>query len=108
MTHRAKYTWLSRTLREMICKNPIIEPKQRLKNWIERDNLQLPEFQIKEINRDDYRKLMKRFKGSRTHGIDMIDSYSIKIASPLIEDALIHLINLSINYRNTYLQRKQH
>ena len=35
-------------------------------------------------------------KGKRSHGVDDIDSFSIKLAGPLIEDALLHLINLSI------------
>ena len=35
-------------------------------------------------------------KGGRSTGVDTIDSYSLKIAAPLIEDALEHLINLSI------------
>ena len=35
-------------------------------------------------------------KGKRSHGVDLIDSFSIKLAGPLIEDALLHLINLSI------------
>ena len=39
---------------------------------------------------------MKKFKGKRTHGTDMIDSYSLKISFPLIEECMIHLINLSI------------
>ena len=43
-----------------------------------------------------FRQIMKKFKSKRVHGVDWIDSYSLKIASPLIEDALIHLINLSI------------
>ena len=39
---------------------------------------------------------MKKMKGKRVHGTDWIDAYSLKIASPLLEDSLIHLINLSI------------
>ena len=35
-------------------------------------------------------------KGKRSHGIDGIDSYSIKLAGPLLEKSLLHLINLSI------------
>ena len=35
-------------------------------------------------------------KGKRSCGVDLIDSYSLKLAAPLIEDALLHLINLSI------------
>ena len=39
---------------------------------------------------------MKKFKSKRAFGVDGIDSYSLKIAAPLIEDALIHLVNLSL------------
>ena len=39
---------------------------------------------------------MKKVKPKRVHGIDWIDSFSLQISSPLLEDALIHLINLSI------------
>ena len=42
------------------------------------------------------RKIMKKFKAKRTHGTDWIDKYSLKLASPLIEDSLLHLVNLSI------------
>ena len=39
---------------------------------------------------------MKKFKNSRTHGMDFIDSSSLKLALPLIEDSILHLVNLSI------------
>ena len=64
--------------------------------WLEKYNIATPRFQIKEIDKMCFRKLLQKFKGKRVHGVDLIDSYSIKIAAPLIEDALIHLINLSI------------
>ena len=35
-------------------------------------------------------------KGGKSSGSDAIDSFSLKLAAPLIEDALEHLINLSI------------
>ena len=35
-------------------------------------------------------------KGGRSHGFDYIDSFSLKLAYPLIEDAILHLVNLSI------------
>ena len=35
-------------------------------------------------------------KSKRVHGTDWIDSYSIKMASPLLEDNLLHMVNLSI------------
>ena len=39
---------------------------------------------------------MKKLKPSRSHGMDFIDSYSLKLAFPLIEDSILHLVNLSI------------
>ena len=39
---------------------------------------------------------MRKFKGSWVHGTDWIDSYSLKIATPLLEDSLMHMINLSL------------
>jgi hypothetical protein len=39
---------------------------------------------------------LKRRKGNRSTGIDYIDGYSIKLAAPLIEDILLHLVNLTI------------
>ena len=39
---------------------------------------------------------MKKRKGNRSSGIDYIDGYSIKLAAPLIEDILLHLVNLTI------------
>ena len=39
-------------------------------------------------------------KGKRLHGRDEIDSYSLKLAAPLIEDSLLHLVNLSIESQN--------
>ena len=41
-------------------------------------------------------KIMKKMKAKRVHGVDWIDSYALKTAGPVIEDSLIHLINLSI------------
>ena len=35
-------------------------------------------------------------KGKKVHGIDNIYSYSIKIAGPLMEEALLQLVNKTI------------
>ena len=40
---------------------------------------------------------MKKMKGGRSHGLDFIDSYSLKISYFLLEDAIHHLVNLSIS-----------
>ena len=51
---------------------------------------------VKAISRDTLRKVMKKMNESKSHGVDLIDSYSLKLASQFIEDALLHMINLSI------------
>ena len=38
-------------------------------------------------------------KGTKVHGVDIIDSYSIKIAGPLMEEALLQLVNKYIEQR---------
>ena len=55
---------------------------------------------IKKIRITTLRKALKRMKGKRVHGRDEIDSYSLKLAAPLIEDFLLHLVNLSIESQN--------
>ena len=75
---------------------PKIDPVRRLQHWLERTGKVPPPFSLKPINRQKLRKLIKRMKGGRSSGVDRIDSYSLKLAAPLIEEALEHLINLSI------------
>ena len=75
---------------------PTIDPVTRLKNWLSTRQHPPPPFKIKEINRQKLRSLIKKMKGGRCSGVDSIDSFSLKLAAPLIEDALLHLVNLSI------------
>ena len=56
-----------------------------------------PDFRLKNIDRQIFRKIMVNIKGNRVHGVDWIDNYCLKISAPLIEDSLIHLISLSIS-----------
>ena len=39
---------------------------------------------------------MKLVKSGRSSGEDFIDGYSLKLAYPLIEDSILHLVNLSL------------
>ena len=50
------------------------------------------------IDRIKLREIMKKFKPSRSHGYDFIDAYSLKVAYPLIEDSILHLVNLSLEH----------
>ena len=42
------------------------------------------------------KKILKKLKGNRSCGIDFIDGYSIKLAAPILEEVLLHLVNLNI------------
>ena len=83
-------------LRNNTNQRPTIPPTQRLRSWLDKEQIRPPYFDLKGVTSNDFRNIMKKFKGKRTYGTDFIDSYSIKIAAPLIEDCLVHLINLSV------------
>ena len=76
---------------------PIIDPAVRLQLWLNKRESEVPNFEIKPVSLRQLREVLSKMKHSRSHGIDFIDAYSIKLAGPLIEDALLHLVNLSIN-----------
>ena len=84
------------TLRAKTNNPPVIPPSERLRKWLQTRDQPPPPFALKEIDRKTFRFIMSRMKGKRLHGVDWIDAYSLKIASPLIEDSLFHLVNLSI------------
>ena len=83
-------------LRNKTISHPSIDPVQRLRDGLEKRDCNPPPFSLKPITVTTLRKLIKRMKGKRSHGVDNIDSYSLKLAGPLMEDALLHLVNLSI------------
>ena len=83
---------LKDTVTDPITEDPIV----RLKRWISRRGSPIPEFTINVITLQKLRKIIGSLKGKRSSGIDMIDGFSIKLAAPLIEDTLLHLVNLSI------------
>ena len=73
-----------------------IPPEQRLRDWLSKKDIHPPSFSLRELTINDFRILIKGFKPKKVHGSDWIDAYSLKISAPLIEVALLHLINLSI------------
>ena len=83
-------------LREKTNQPPTIPPSERLRKWLAQRDHPPPTFKLKIIDKLMFRKIMNKMKPKRVHGVDFIDSFSLKVASPLMEDALIHLINLSI------------
>ena len=85
-----------RKLRNLTTTNPKVDPSDRLKAWLDSKGAVIPNFSLEPINVLKLRKVLKKIKPSRSHGIDFIDAHSIKLAAPLIEDSLLHIINLSI------------
>ena len=86
-------------LREKTNQQPKVPPELRLQEWLSKRSSPPPPFELKEIDKVQLRRILKRMKARRTTGLDWIDSYSLKLAGPLIEDSLLHLINLSIKER---------
>ena len=85
-----------KNLRQKSMKEPLIPPVERLRKLLAQRDEPPPPFTLKKIGFSALRKAIRRMKGKRSCGVDLIDSYSLKLAAPLIEDALLHLINLSI------------
>ena len=83
-------------LRSQTDQPPAIHPNEILKSWLRREGIEPLPFHLKEIDGNTIRGIMKKIKAKRIHGIDWIDASSLKLASPLIEDCLIHLVNLLI------------
>ena len=83
-------------LRTQVSDDPEIDPKVRLGEFLRKRSEPIPSFNLKKISISILRKILKKRKGNRSSGIDYIDGYSIKLAAPLIENILLHLVNLSI------------
>ena len=63
---------------------------ERLQQYINQRQTELPKFELKTINIEKLREIVKlKMKSKRAHGFDYLDCYSIKLALP-------HLVNLSI------------
>ena len=73
-----------------------INPVTRLKSWLNQRQNPPELFELKPLTKSQLRKVILKMKGGRCHGVDDIDSYSLKVSYPLIEDAMLHLVNLSI------------
>ena len=91
-------------LREKVQDDPKIDPCERVEAWLGQRSEPVGSFQLQPIGIQKLRKIMKRVKKSRSHGRDFIDSYSLKLAFPLIEESILHLVNLSIE-SGTFAER---
>ena len=72
-------------------------PVERLRLWLSTRELPIFPLDLSPITLESLRSYVKKLKGGRSSGIDDIDSFSLKLSAPLIEDVLLHLVNLAIN-----------
>ena len=75
--------------------NVQIEPEKRLGMWL--NGKPIPGLQLKPVLENDVKVAFGKLSGSKSTGIDDIDGFSIKIASPHILKAVTHITNLSIS-----------
>ena len=73
-----------------------IDPIRRLQRFLDKRDGAISQFHLKKIDAKKLRDIIKRRKGNRSCGFDCIDGYSLKLAAPIIEDVILHLVNLSI------------
>ena len=71
-------------------------PVERLINWLRKRDTPVPSMNFRPISVNELKSYVKMLKGGRSSGVDDIDSFSLKIAAPLLEDVLLHLVNLTI------------
>ena len=68
-------------LREKTNQPPAKSPCERLRTWLLKINEPPPPFKLKPIDKKLFRRIMTKMKPKRVHGVDWIDSYSLKVPS---------------------------
>ena len=86
-----------RKLKKDIPDETAVNPIERLRKCLNKRNSPVSEFDLHTINQNDLKKILKKLKGKRKCGVDQIDSFSLKLASPYIEEVILHLVNLSLS-----------
>ena len=91
------FTGKVKKLRDGITGEVSLDPLVRLERWLGKSReLPVPDFTLQPITCQKLRKVISKMKGNHACGIDMIDGFSMKLACPLIEDVILHLVNLSL------------
>ena len=72
-------------LREKTNIAPKVPPAERLQRWLEVRRKPVPRFELKRIDKKTFRSIMRRVTPKRVHGVNWIDSFSLKIASLFVD-----------------------
>lgn len=86
-------------LRNRSSNNPSVCPIQRLNSWLARRTSPPPPFSMQPISDAKLILYLNRLKPSKALPSDMIDAFTLKLVSPVLLPAIIHLVNLSIASR---------
>ena len=85
-----------RKLKEEFETDEIQEPLTELKTYLSKKNVPRDGFNLKELDNNDMKKLLKNLKGKKSSGMDWICGYTLKIASPILIEELAAIVNLCI------------
>ena len=74
------------------------DPLKLLRNAFDRwtPETPVPIFHLKEVRREEILKILSNLKNSSAYGHDEIDAGTLKMAAPVIANAVMHVVNLSI------------
>ena len=74
------------------------DPLEKLKKAFDRwtPETPVPVFHFKEVNKQEIMKILSKLKNSSAYGDDEIDAGTLKLAAPVIGNAIMHVVNLSI------------
>ena len=85
-----------RKLKEEFQPDDSKEPLVELKTYLSKKKVPEEGFNLKELNDDDMKKLLKTLKGKKSSGMDWICGYSLKIASSVLTEELKAIVNICI------------
>ena len=83
-------------VKSKIVGNVNFSPVERLTQWLDKRQMPISNLDLKPINIEDLRRYICKLKGGKSSGVDDIDSFSLRLAAPMIENVLLHIINLAI------------
>ena len=72
------------------------DPLKELKKFLKSKAIPENNFKLRELNKAETLKLIKKLKGKKSSGLDWICGYSFKLAANVLEEEVQALINLSI------------
>ena len=90
--HQAKI----RDLRAQVPQHPSCPPADRVRSWLRKRSTPPPSFSFKPINSHKLDQLLRRIKPGKGLPSDQLDGKTLRAIAPVLTDALLHIINLSL------------